>query len=133
MDELTADRLAQVEFFSDLPREDLERVAELATVRKVPVATLLTEEGGLSVQFFVVLSGHVTVHRAGHHVADLGPGDVFGEVGAVQLQPRNATVISTTPAEIATLMGWELRDLVERSPAVRARIDAIVAGRTTDG
>ena len=129
-DELTADRLADVGFFAGLSSEELAEVAALARVRQAPVGAVLTEEGGLAMQFFVLLAGHVTVHRAGHHVTDLGPGDVFGEAGAVQLQPRNATVIATTPAELASLMGWELRDLVERSPVVKARIDDIVAGRT---
>jgi CRP-like cAMP-binding protein len=128
----TAARLAEVAFFSGLSTEEVERLAQQVRVEHVPAGTLLAEEGELSSKFMIVLDGHVTVHRAGHHVTDLGAGDVFGEAGTVQLQPRNATVISTTRAEIATLMGWDLRDLLARSPAVRDRAEAIVAERAAD-
>ena len=129
-DQIAADRLSGIDVFSELSADDLERVSGMMRLLPAPVGTVVASEGDLSSTFFVVLSGTVTVHRDGSHVADLGAGDVFGEVGTVTLQPRNATVIATTPAEVAVLMGWDLRDLVEQHPSVRARLDQIASRRS---
>jgi CRP-like cAMP-binding protein len=125
-------RLASVEVFSDLSDEEVERVAAQMRLVTLRVGGVPVEEGDLSSRFFVILNGAVTVHRAGHHVADLGPGDAFGEGGVLGKQSRNATVIATMPTELAVLMGWDLRELVERLPALKARLDSLVARRSSD-
>lgn len=128
--QVSGDRLAGVELFADLSDAERAEVASKMRLIRVPVGNVLAEEGGLASKSFVILDGAMTVHRAGRHLADLGPGDVVGETGALALLPRNATVIATLPSEIAALMGWDLRELLERFPAVKARADALVAART---
>lgn len=123
--------LADTPFFAGLPDADLAELAERMRVAEVEVGGVLASEGEqLRTQFYLVLDGHVTVHREGRHVADLGPGDVFGEAGAAKLQPRNATVIATTPATVASVLGWDLREVMERSPALAARVDEILEERS---
>lgn len=129
-DHVDAARLADVDLFADLSEEEREEVAGIMRLARVPVGNVLTAEGDASSKFFVILEGAMTVHRNGRHVADLGPGDVVGEMGTLALHPRNATVIATLPSAIGVLMGWDLRSLAERFPAVRTRADAIVASRS---
>lgn len=130
---LDVSRVADIGLFAGLDDEELEQVASRMGSRRAPVGNVLVAEGDeLAATLHVILSGTATVHRAGVHVADLGPGEVFGEAGTSRLQPRNATVIVTTPAEVAWMMGWDFRELLERSPAVRANVDALVAARTGD-
>lgn len=80
-------------------------------------------------KFFLLLSGHATVHRGGQHLNDLGPGDVFGEIGVLSLEPRSATVITTTGARVAVAMGWDLRDLLDKSPHLKARVESLASAR----
>lgn len=128
---LSADRLAGVELFSGMSAEELEDVAGVMDLVSAAVGTVLTSEADdLKAKFFVLLQGTVTVHREGRHVADLGPGEVFGEAVSVAGQPRTATVIVTTPAELGVVMGWDLRELLERQPSIRTRLDAIVSSRS---
>jgi CRP/FNR family transcriptional regulator, cyclic AMP receptor protein len=129
-DRVDAARLADVELFSELTDEDREQVAQMMRLTRAPVGTVVAVEGDLPTKFFVLLTGTVTVHRAGRHLADLGAGEVFGEAGAVVLQARNASVIATTPAELGVLMGWDLRGLIARYPSVKERIDALVDARS---
>ena len=111
--------------------EELGDVAGVMDLVSAPVGSVLTSEADdLKAKFFVLLQGTVTVHREGHHVADLGPGEVFGEAVSVAGQPRNATVIVTTPAELGVVMGWDLRGLLERQPSIRTRLDEIVSSRS---
>jgi CRP/FNR family transcriptional regulator, cyclic AMP receptor protein len=127
----SADQLAGVELFSGMSPEELEDVAGTMQLVSAPVGDVLTSESDdMKAKFFVLLQGTVTVHRDGHHVADLGPGEVFGEAVSEAGQPRNATVIVTTPAELGVVMGWDLRALMERLPSVRTRLDEIASSRT---
>jgi CRP-like cAMP-binding protein len=91
---------------------------------------VLAEEGDLPTSFQVLLDGHVTVHRDGVHLDDLGAGDYFGEVGVLSLGARNASVIATTPVRVATAMGWDLRSLLDENPELRAKLTETAANRT---
>lgn len=126
MDASELERVGFVTGATDAERDDL---AAVFRVEERPVGTALVVEGDPPTKFFVLLDGHVTVHRAGAHVRDLGPGDSFGEVGVVGLAPRNATVIATTPVTVAVAMGWDLRERLERNEALRARLAPLLAER----
>jgi CRP-like cAMP-binding protein len=126
----SVDRLAGVDLFSGMSPEELEDVAGVMDLVAAPVGSVLTSEADdLKAKFFVLLQGTATVHREGRHLADLGPGEVFGEAVSATGQPRSATVIVTTPAELGVVMGWDLRELLERQPSIRTRLDAIVSSR----
>lgn len=121
--------LAAHELFEGLPEPELAAVAAQMRRVDVPVGEVLATEGELSSKAFVILDGALTVHRAGRHVADLGPGDVVGEAGTMGLLPRNATVIATVPSTLGVLMGWDLRELAQRHPAIRDAIESLAARR----
>lgn len=126
---MDAAELETVGLLSELGAEERMSLAEVLRTEEHGRGELLVEEGDLPMKFFLLLDGHVTVHRDGKHVVDLGPGDFFGEVGVLSLEPRNATVISTTPIRVAAAMGWELRRVLDGIPAVRQRLAAVAADR----
>ncbi len=119
-----------VELFAGLPQDELAGLAAAMRSEEHPIGHVLIEEGDPPSKFFVLLSGHVTVHRGGAHVVDLGPGDFFGEVGVLELEHRNASVIATTPVTVALAFGWDLRDHLERLPDLRARLEQAATERS---
>jgi CRP-like cAMP-binding protein len=123
--------LERVGFVADLTDDERAALGTVFSSETHPVGTALIIEGGDPTKFYVLLDGHVTVHREGSHVADLAPGDCFGEMGVVAKQARNATVIATTPITVAAAMGWDLRDQLEANPGLRERISEDSAGRTS--
>jgi len=114
--------LERVGFVADLTDDERTALGAVFSSEAHPVGTALIVEGGDPTKFYVLLDGHVTVHREGSHVADLGPGDCFGELGVIAKQARNATVIATTPITVAAAMGWDLRDQLEANPGLRQRL-----------
>ena len=56
--------------------------------------------------------------RAG--VAELGPGDYFGEIGLLRKAPRVATVRATTPLRLYRIPGQEFLEILSQG-AVRSR------------
>jgi len=113
-----------------LSAKDWAALGRVMTVRDHPRGTVLAEEGDLPTSFHVLLEGHVTVHRDGVHLDDLGAGDYFGEVGVLSLKARNASVIATTPVRVATAMGWDLRSLLDENPELREKLTETAANRT---
>ena len=123
--------LAAVGLFAELTSEDLAAIAAEARLERHPTGYVLAEQNDIPTKFFVLISGSVTVDRDGSHVVDLGPGDFFGEVGVLSLENRNASVIATTPVEVAVMMGWSLRELMDRQPELAARLEKAAAARST--
>ena len=123
--------LERAGFVSDLTDDERESLGAVFRAESHPVGTALIVEGDAPTKFYVLLEGHVTVHREGTHLADLAPGDCFGEMGVVSKEPRNATVIATTPVRVAAAMGWDLREQLDRDPGLRDRIGEAAASRRT--
>jgi CRP-like cAMP-binding protein len=128
---VTPEQLEDIQLFSGLTSDLRSEVAQKLLVTDAPAGAVLIAEDDLPTKLFLLFEGDVTVHRSGHHLADLHAGDVFGEAGTMSLEHRNATVIATTPARLGVLMGWDLRDLAAESPELAARLDELTADRTS--
>ena len=83
-------------------------MATFATLESVAEGKTIIREGGYSNDFYIIEDGTVKVEREGEHLADLGPGDVFGEQGLLEKQERSATVIATSPVRLIKIEHWEL-------------------------
>ena len=82
------DHLKGVTEFHDCTRRQLEQVARLAERVNVAPGEVLTREGRIGREFFLILSGTVDVTPNGRsHRTHLGPGDYFGELAAVNPGP----------------------------------------------
>ena len=73
--------------------------------------------------------GEAEVTRGGEHVADLGPGDFFGEMGLLERTLRNATVTAKTPVRLVTLTGWDLKRVERSAPEAMERIRSVLEER----
>lgn len=105
-----------------LDATDWAALGTVMSAKEHPRGTVLVEEGDLPTTFHVILEGNVTVHANGRHLADLGPGDYFGEIGVLSLENRNASVIATTPVRVAVAMGWDLRTLLDQKPDLKDKL-----------
>jgi CRP-like cAMP-binding protein len=121
-----ADHLKAIPEFAACSRKQLEAVGRLADNLTVQPGELLTREGRIDREFFVIVSGEATVTRGGEWVADLGPGDFFGELAAIDPGPRNATVTASSVLEVLIIGPREFGAMAE-IPGFR---DALLRGMT---
>jgi CRP/FNR family cyclic AMP-dependent transcriptional regulator len=126
---LDADRLKSIPLFEEVGDEELAQIAPFATEVSVEQGRELVREGDFSYEFMAIEEGEAEVTRGGEHVADLGPGDFFGEVGLLERTLRNATVTAKTPVRLITLTGWDLRRVERAAPEALARIRAVLEER----
>ncbi|MGI9606082.1 MAG: cyclic nucleotide-binding domain-containing protein [Acidimicrobiales bacterium] len=92
----------------------------------------LTHEHEHAATFFIVLDGQVRVKVHEEAVAELGPGDHFGEVALVTGDRRNATVKAIDTCRVAKMMAWDFSELILKNPALASRISAAAASRQND-
>jgi CRP/FNR family transcriptional regulator, cyclic AMP receptor protein len=126
---LDASRLKSLPLFKDVPDEELGQVATFAQEILVDEGRELVREGDFSYEFMAIEEGEAEVTRHGEHLADLGPGDFFGEIGLLEKTLRTATVTAKTPMRLVTLTGWDLKRMERHIPEAVERVRATLEDR----
>ena len=126
---MDASRLKSLPLFADVPDDELAQIAGFAQEVNVEAGRELVREGDFSYEFMAIEEGEAEVTRDGNHVADLGPGDFFGEVGLLEKTLRNATVTAKTPMRLVTLTGWDMKRMQRHIPEAIERVRAVLEER----
>ena len=113
---MDADRLRSVAPFDSLPDDVLERFAVWVGELKVDAGRHLADQGYYAYELYVIDDGTAEVQQHGEKIAELGPGEFFGEMGVLERAPRNATVVSVTPMTLFTLSEWDVKRLERQAP-----------------
>jgi CRP-like cAMP-binding protein len=79
---------------------------------------VLISEGDLGHEFFVIEAGTAEVTRDGDVLAELGPGDFFGEMALLEDDRRTATVTAATAMTVIVISGHDFRGLRHSMPSV---------------
>jgi len=118
-----------IPLFAGLSKDDQKVVAQYADEVDVPAGAKLAQEGRLAYEFFAIQDGTAQVTREGAPIAELGPGDFFGEIGLLGGERRVATVTATSPMRLVVLTGAQLRAIESRMAPLGERIRAAMAER----
>jgi CRP/FNR family cyclic AMP-dependent transcriptional regulator len=123
-------RLREIPIFSHLSDEEAKRLAAFATETSVAEGQILMKQGDYSTELIGIQEGTADVIRDGKTIASLKEGDLIGEMGLLEREPRNADVIATSPMRVMKLTHWEIRRMSEET---LERIQEIVEQRRQDG
>ena len=115
-------RLREIPFFARLGKRELEQVGAWTDEVEIPAGRVLGREGSVAYEFFVIEEGSVEVTVDGKHLAELGPGDFFGEIGLLESERRTATVKATTPLRVIVMLGRDFRRMEQEIPDVAQQI-----------
>jgi CRP/FNR family transcriptional regulator, cyclic AMP receptor protein len=126
---LDVTRLKSIPLFEDVPDAELGQIATFAQEITVDAGRELVREGDFSYEFMAIEEGEAEVTRNGEHVADLGAGDFFGEMGLLEKTLRNATVTAMTSMRLVTLTGWDLKRMERHIPEAIERVRETIEER----
>ena len=126
------DVLSGVPLFSGLSKKELGEIARNVTEVEISPREYLAFEGEAGNQAMVLLAGRVSVRKKGRKVAELGTGDVVGEMSLVTNKPRNATVRADTFVAALVMDSKEFATVMDEHPQVAAKILRTVAERLAD-
>ncbi len=123
------DLLKRVPLFSGCSKKELGSLALAADEIDLRDGHVLTREGRLGREFFVLIEGTARVTRNGRKLADLGAGDWFGEIALLTDSPRTATVTATSPVHVLVITSRSFRQVVQTMPSIAVKVLASVGER----
>jgi voltage-gated potassium channel len=125
---IDVETIAGIPLFEGLASEDLARIAGWLEPIDVPADWHLLNQGSYPDGFFVVLEGTVRIERNGDPVAELGPGEFFGEIALLEDNKRTASVATATRVRAAVMDQADFFEMTAQIPAISKRItDAAIS------
>ena len=121
--------LRGIPMFAPLPMTSLEALAGALTSRRLPAGAVLIREGEVGDQYYVLSDGAAQVTAAGRPIAELHPGDGFGEIALLRDVSRTASVTLTRDSEVFQLERSDFLAAVTGSDGSVAVADRLVAER----
>jgi CRP/FNR family cyclic AMP-dependent transcriptional regulator len=123
-------RLAELPLFSGLEdQKALDAVASAAIETSVEEGRVLVREGDYSEDLTIIDEGTARVEHDGTLVAEIGPGEVFGEAGLLGKEQRNATVTATSDMRLIRLNSFDVNRLRSQHPELVKRIEELATSR----
>lgn len=115
-------RLRQLRQYAHLGQPLLDRLAAVMHQQHCPAGATVFAQNDESRDVYVVLRGHLRItafSRAGREVVfhDLLPGDMVGELSAIDGTPRGTNLVAVTDAELGRIDPGDFNKLRREEPA----------------
>ena len=87
------------------------------------------EEETIGREAFVVVEGTVNIIVKGRTIESFGPGDLFGEMALIEMQPRSATAVAKTDCRLVAIDEQRFQFLVQQTPFFALHVMRVMAER----
>lgn len=109
-------------FLALIDEPERGRLLASACLARYPSGASILAEADPSGPVFIMLCGRACVMTYGEDGRvvshrDIGPGDLFGEIAALDGAPRSANVVAETDCDVARIEGGTFAELTSREPA----------------
>jgi CRP-like cAMP-binding protein len=88
-------QLRTFRMFAECTPDDLSALVEAGRPFTMPAYWAIMAEGDAAGSFYAITRGHARVFHGRRQIAEVGPGEVVGEMSVLSGRPRRATVTST--------------------------------------
>ena len=124
-------QLKRFSLFEGVEDDKLAKIAPFTMLVEFAEGKVIIQEGGFANDFYAIDEGTVKVEKGGEKVAELGPGDIFGEQGLLDKQERSASVIATSTVRALKIEHWELHRMRKAMPEVVDQLVKVVEERNS--
>lgn len=131
-----ADTLAMMPLFQPLDREQLLNLVARAAEKVFTAGNVVVHQGEPTDLLYVVLSGRMRVVQStaespvsGQVLAEVGYGEIFGEMGVLTEQPRSATVVAVEHTRCLALAPDDFMQALQRTPGMAIGVLRMLALR----
>jgi CRP-like cAMP-binding protein len=119
-------RLSAIPLFANLNRKERRALAPRTDEVELDEGRVIVREGDWPYEFFAIEQGTAEVRRGEQLLAELGPGDFFGEMALVGDTRRNASVIAMSQVMVVVMTAQAFRQTARELPEVAKKLsDAI--------
>jgi CRP/FNR family cyclic AMP-dependent transcriptional regulator len=121
-------------FLAYLDAADFDAIRAVSRCRRAGKGDVLLREGDAPSAVLLLLSGTVKLTKLAvsgrEAMLDLrGPGDIVGELGALDGRPRSASVVALSDVDVLSLSGETFGVLVEEREGIGRALQLTMAGR----
>ncbi len=132
------DCLREIELFDEVPSDTLNSIAQLSNHVVVEKDSVIVRQHDKGDSYFLIISGSVIVSRAADSgeevpVAQLGPGEGFGEIALLTGGVRTATVTASKRTVLISLSKQSFDFILAVDPALSRTFIRILAERLSEG
>ncbi len=127
-----AGTLRAISIFSSLSDDDLLDLATLLEFEDFEWGFPIAQRGDPGSKLYIMISGRVEViDDDGVVLAEMGTGDVFGEMSLLSGERVTATILASEPCEIATMSQKNFRHILNKYPALQVFFYKLLVSRIT--
>lgn len=119
--EQTNKALSETSLFAQLPESSFGQLLMAARMVNVPKESTVFRQGDRGDELYVVAEGTVGVIDEGpprRGISKLKEGDFFGEIALLTDQPRSATILALTDAQVIAIDRAMIREMIADDPSV---------------
>lgn len=124
--------LADATLFSGLTVSDLKIVEGFTHLRRYLPGEIVFDQGEEGQALYVIISGQISICHPGQAdqpIAELGPGNFFGELALLDDAPRSAQARAAAETELAVFFRGDFERLMDSHARIVSRI-ALQLART---
>jgi len=138
IDELHGDFLASVPPFTALTAEQRAQLIARATEHTFAPGRVVIRQDDTGGTAYVIISGRVRVlesvpdSRVEMFLGELGPGEIFGELGVLRERPRSASIVTVERTHCLAIQGRDFLQMLGESKEMSMALLRILAGRLYD-
>jgi len=126
--------LKRVPLFADLQTRELAAIASIAVHETYSPGTTIIVEGEPGESLFLILRGKVSVIKGlgtpqELFLAELGPGEFFGEMSLFDREPRSASVLAVEETEVLELDKFQFEEIMRQFPKIAIQACRVLCGR----
>lgn len=130
-----SDLLDNIDLFASLQEDEKSALAAQLAMRQIRAGQRIVEQGAEGSSLYVIAEGLLEVRvrfdedGVEHKVANVGPGDFFGEMSLLTGAPRSATVITLTDVVIYKIEKVHLEPLLKARPQIAESLVELLSQR----
>lgn len=121
--------LKRTDFFAETPEETLVEVAALLEPLTILAGATLLDKGQAGSSFYILIDGQVRVHDGERVLANLGEGDVLGELTLLDPAPRSNSVTAVTDTRLFRLDQEPFHELLDDHSEIAWKLLQLLARR----
>lgn len=128
-EEVSADLVSSGTIFDGLSNHDRRRIIESSKQITLPAGWSPVWADTPGDAAYILHEGEVAISQDGDVIAQLGPGDIFGEAALLRHRLRSATVSARTDLTVLRIDGEDFSRLIEEIPAFGVAVERLVEAR----
>jgi CRP/FNR family transcriptional regulator, cyclic AMP receptor protein len=114
-------------YFSDLTAEERKLVDGIGKVFEYQKDDVILLENTEGFALYLLLKGKVHVRKKLESdkyiiLIELGPGDMFGEMSFLALNPRSASVVALEACKVMAIEQSDFQKLIDKNPAIGVKV-----------